>query len=370
MGDPIDVAALRARIPAASRWTWLNHAGFAPVPDTAVAQGRWALEVQARDALAGIAELEREAERVRGRCAALVGVGRDELTFVRNTSHGLSLVAAGLDWRDGDVVLCATSEEYPSNVYPWLRLAPRGVEVRPVPAPGGRLDVDAFAAAGCARTRLVTVSSVQYATGWRVDLAALGQLCRDRGWLLCVDAIQSLGAIPLEASALGVHFVAADAHKWMLGPAGIGVLAVARGAPVDPVIVGWKSTKEALNFDQVKLDLREDAARFEEGTPSYATIAAMGASVDLLLALGVESVWSRVRHLGDVLREHLAAQGDAVLDTPEAHRSGAVFFAPGRGTAEERAARLAAAGVQVAVRRGRVRVSPHAYNTEDEVRRV
>lgn len=367
---PIDVDALRARIPAASRWTWLNHAGFSPMPRASVERGTWALSAQAEDALAAIPELEREVERVRARCAALVGVGTDELTFVRNTSHGLSLVAAGLDWRDGDEVLCATAEEYPSNVYPWERLARRGVATRPVPTPGGRVDVDAFAAAGGPRTRLVTVSSVQYATGWRVDLAALGQLCRDRGWLLCVDAIQSLGAVPMDASALGVHFVAADAHKWMLGPAGIGVLSVARGAPVDPVIVGWKSTKEALNFDQVKLDLRDDAARFEEGTPSYATIAAMGASVDLLSSLGVDAVWARIRHLGDTLREHLARAGEDVLATPEAHRSGAVFFTPREGTAEARAKALAARGIQVAVRRGRVRVSPHAYNTEDEVRAV
>jgi cysteine desulfurase/selenocysteine lyase len=361
---------LRAHIPAASRWTWLNHAGFSPVPDTAVERGRWALQAQADDALAAIPELEREAERVRRRCAALVGVGPDELTFVRNTSHGLSLVAAGLDWRDGDVVLCATDEEYPSNVYPWARLAPRGVTLRSVPSPGGRVEVDAFAAAGCARTRLVTVSSVQYATGWRTDLAALGQLCRDRGWLLCVDAIQSLGAIPLDASACGVHFVAADAHKWMLGPAGIGVLAVARGAPVDPVIVGWKSTKEALNFDQVKLDLREDAARFEEGTPSYAAIAAMGASMDLLLEYGVDAIWGRIGELGAALRGHLSRRGEGVLEWPAAHRSGAVFFTPRDGTAAERAAALAARGVHVAVRRGRVRVSPHAYNTVDELFQV
>lgn len=365
---PIDVDQLRARIPAASRWTWLNHAGFSPVPEAAVAKGAWALRVQAEDALTGVAQLERETERVRRRCAALVGVSPDELTFVRNTSHGLSLVAAGLDWRDGDVVLCATSEEYPSNVYPWQRLAPRGVTLRAVPAPGGRVEVDAFAAAGCARTRLVTVSSAQYATGWRTDLAALGQLCRDRGWLLCVDAIQTLGAVPMDATAHGIHFLAADAHKWMLGPAGVGVLSVARDAPVEPVIVGWKSTREALNFDQVKLDLRPDAARFEEGTPSYATIAAMGASVDLLLSLGPEAVWARIRHLADLAREHLLRAGEEVLDTPPAHRSGAVFFTPRDGSAAARAEALAARGIQVAVRRGRVRVSPHAYNTEDEVR--
>jgi cysteine desulfurase/selenocysteine lyase len=367
---PIDVEALRARIPAASRWTWLNHAGFSPIPAAAVEAGRAALDLQARDALAGIEALERETERVRRQCARLMGCGADEVTFVRNTSHGLSLVAAGIDWRPGDVVLCATSEEYPSNVYPWLRLARQGVELRTVPTPDGRIDVDAFAAAGCSRTRVVTVSSVQYATGWRVDLAALGQLCRDRGWWLCVDAIQSLGAIPLDASAVGAHFVAADAHKWMLGPAGIGVLSVARNAPVEPVIVGWKSTKEALNFDQVKLDLREDAARFEEGTSSYATIAAMGASVDLLLALGPAAVWGRIQHLTQHLREHLLRVGEEVLDTPELHGSGAVFFTPRVGSAEARAKALADRGVHVAVRRGRVRVSPHAYNTEAELEQL
>jgi cysteine desulfurase/selenocysteine lyase len=369
-----DLARHRALFATTERYAYLNHAGLSPVPSTAVARVHRAIADQAAHGLVRIEEWEAGVERVRGVAARLMGCGPDEVAFVRNTSHGLSLVAAGLDWRDGDNVLCATSEEYPSNVYPWQRLARRGVTLRSVPAEGGRLSVDAFAAAGDARTRVVTVSSVQYATGFRTDLAALGQLCTERGWRLCVDGIQSLGAIPCDVKAAGVHFLSADAHKWLLGPAGVGVFFVDRAAlpALEPTLVGWRSMREALNFDQVKLDLRDDAAKYEEGTLSYALIEGMGASMELLLDVGIERVWARIRALQDHLAEALRRDGHTVGsptgDDPA--RSGALTFRPRTGDPEAIAARLGASGVVVACRRRQIRVSPHFYNTVDEIDRL
>lgn len=361
----------RGLFPVVDRYVYLNHAGLSPVPTPVVDRMRASITVQAEHGLVRIEDQERGVEAVRSAAAVLVGCGSDEITFVRNTSHGLSLVAAGLDWRAGDNVLCATTEEYPSNVYPWLRLATRGVELRTVGAPGGRIDVGAYAEAGDARTRLVVVSSVQYASGVRVDLTRLGQLCADRGWLLCVDGIQSLGAIPSRAKADGVHFLSADAHKWMLGPPGIGVLFVDRAVALDPVLVGWRSTKEALNFDQVKLDLREDAARFEEGSLSYPSIEGMGAAIELLLDVGVDAVWARIRELNDHLTERLVAGGHRVLSpTDEAGRSGSVVFRPRDEDPALLVARLQEHGVIVSCRRGGVRVSPHFYNTPDDLDRL
>ncbi|MCA9490531.1 MAG: aminotransferase class V-fold PLP-dependent enzyme [Myxococcales bacterium] len=365
-----DLLARRSLFPAADRYTYLNHAGLCPVPTTVVEATHAAIRSQCDDGLVHIERWEEGVERVRGRAAELVGCSSSEITFVRNTSHGLSLVAAGVDWRPGDVVLCATTEEYPSNVYPWMRLASRGVELRTVPAPGGRVTADAFAQASCARTRMIVVSTVQYATGLRTDLAALGQLCRDRGWLLSVDGIQSLGLIPCDAKALGVHFLSADAHKWMLGPAGIGVMYVSEDAPLDPVLVGWRSTKDALNFDRVELDLREDAARFEEGSLCYAAIAGMGAAIDLLLDVGVARIWERVQGLNDVLADRLRAVGHEVSEQAAATRSGALTFVPRAGDPAEWATRLGEQGVIVSARRGRLRASPHFYNSEDDLERL
>jgi selenocysteine lyase/cysteine desulfurase len=360
---------LRAQFPVTERYAYLNHAGLSPVPTVALEAVRASVESQALHGLARIDEWEAGIESVRSASARLLGAGPDEIGFVRNTSHGLSLVAAGIDWRPGDVVLCATSEEYPSNVYPWMRLAARGVELRAVPAPGGRVEPKAFAEAGDARTRLVTVSSVQYASGVRVDLAALGELCHARGWLLCVDGIQSVGAIPLDCEALGVHFLAADSHKWMLGLPGIGVFYVRRGVALEPALVGWRSTKEALNFDQVKLDLRDDAARFEEGNVPYALIEGMGASIRLLLELGMDRVWERLQALGDHLIARVDRGGHA-LRSPRDARSGSVVFVPRAGDPVRLAENLGEQGIVVSCRRGAIRASPHAYNTVDELDRL
>lgn len=370
----MDFAQHRALFPITQRYAFLNHAGLSPVPTTAVEAVHRAIADQAAHGLAHIDAWEQGQERVRAAAARLMGAAPAEVAFVRNTSHGLSLVAAGLDWREGDNVLCATTEEYPSNVYPWQRLERRGVSLRTVAAPGGRVQAEAFAAAADRNTRLVAVSSVQYATGVRADLAALGQLCRERGWWLCVDGIQSLGVLPTDVRGCGVHFFAADAHKWLLGPSGVGVLYVDREAlpALEPALVGWRSTKEALNFDQVKLDLRDDAGRYEEGSLAYALIEGMGASIDLLLEVGVDRIWARVRALNDHAAEALRRAGHAVEaptgDDPA--RSGSITFRPRAGDPVALAERLGAEGIAVSCRRGRVRVSPHFYNTEEELDRL
>ncbi len=364
-----DLLRFRRLFPAAERYAYLNHAGLSPVATTVVDAVAAAMSAQAEHGLVHIEDWEAGVERTRVRCAELAGCGADEITFVRNTSHGLSLVAAGIDWRPGDGVLCATGEEYPSNVYPWMKLASRGVELQHVETPGGRLAPEAFAAAATDRTRLLVVSSVQYASGLRADLAALGALCRERGWTFCVDGIQSLGLLPMDCKALGVHFMSADAHKWMLGPSGIGVLFVDRDTPLDPVLVGWRSTKAALDFDHAVLDLRDDAARFEEGSLAYPMIEGLGAAVDLLLEAGVDRIWDRVRSLNDHLVERLRAEGHEVAPQG-ADRSGSVLFLPRSRPVTEAADRLKAADVVVSLRRGRLRASPHFYNTTADLDRL
>jgi cysteine desulfurase/selenocysteine lyase len=359
----------RHLFPVTERYAYLNHAGLSPVATPVVERVHSSVLSQAQHGLARITEWEQGVERVRGISARLLGCQPAEIAFVRNTSHGLSLVAQGLDWREGDNVLCAVSEEYPSNIYPWQRLASRGVQLRAVPAP----EVDAFAAAGDGRTRILAVSSVQYASGLRVDLAALGQLCAERGWLLCVDGIQSVGALPTDVKRDGVHFLSADSHKWMLGLPGVGLLYVdAALAPrLEPALIGWRSTQDAFNFDRADLTLRTDATRFEEGNLQYALIEGMGAAIDLLLEVGLPRIWEEISGLGDELMGRLSAGGHLVDSPTEPHRrSGSVVFRPRAGDAAELVQRLEADGVIVSCRRGRVRVSPHFYNTAEEIRRV
>jgi cysteine desulfurase/selenocysteine lyase len=362
----------RDQFPVTERWRYLNHAAVTPLPRVAVDAARRFLDEALYDGAVHWEEWDRRVDAVRVSAARLMGVPVADVAFVKNTTEGLGFVANGLAWRPGDRVV-TTSHEFPSAVYPWLSLREQGVIVDLV-APtgdGSRFPLDAFAAAlAAAPTRLVAVSWVNFARGWRLDLAALGQLCRDHGARLCVDVIQGLGVIPADLAAWGVDFAAADAHKWLLGPQGAGVFYVAadRRDELRPLEPGWASVAHRDDFDNLELVYDDSARRFEGGTYTYEAILQMGASMDLLLGAGVPAVWAHVQGLLDHLAAGLAAAGALVLsDLDPAGRSGHLTFAlPGHDPVEL-CARLRDAGMVCAARGGGVRVAPHGYNTLDEI---
>jgi cysteine desulfurase/selenocysteine lyase len=311
--------------------------------------------------------IRRERE-VRASAAKLLGAAADEIAFVRSTSHGLGMFAEGLSWQPGDEVAVCTELEYPANVYPWMHLGDRGVVVRPIEARAGGVCREAVARALGPRTRVVSLSSVQFATGVASDLEAIGALCRERSVFFCVDGIQSVGAFPIDVERFHIDFLAADSHKWQLGLPGIGVAYVRRAIipQLRPSVVGWKSVKNPLDFDHLRLDLRDDAARFEEGTESFAMIMGMGAALALLDEVGLDRI---AAHIADWLGECERVLVAAGLDPgpPAAVRRGILTFRAPSGSAEDFVGRAAVAGIALSARRGRVRVSPHFYNAEPEL---
>jgi len=365
-----DLIALRREFPALAQQLYLNHAGVAPASlrlKTAV--NEW-LDDLVQNGIKNERGWEDRAERVRSQCAQLIGAQPDEIAFVRNTSHGLGLIAEGLPWRTGDEVAVCTELEYPSNVYPWLHLKDRGVTVREIVPQDGGIVPSAVEAALNERTRLVAVSSVQYATGHRTDLDAIGAMCRARNVLFCVDGIQSVGCIPVDVKKSGVHFLSADSHKWMLGMPGIGFMYVDREVidRVRPVLVGWHSTTDAWNFDRAHFELRRDAVKFEEGSPAYTGIYGMGAAVELLLEVGIETISARISELLARCERGLRGLGCDV--SPAAiERAGIIVFEHPRADARGCYQQLTAANVSVSLRRGRIRVSPHFYTTDEEIDR-
>ena len=353
---------------------YLNHAGVAPI-STRVQEAldRYTAEATRYGALHYSNFYDAEIERVRGRAAKLVGGGADEIAFVKNTTEGLGMVAAGLDWQPGDqVVTCDL--EYPSNVYPWWSLRDRGVETVMLKGRNGRLPLESVAeAVARPRARLLALSSVEFGSGYRQDVEALGQLCREHGVLFCLDAIQSLGCLPMDAPAWGVDFLAADGHKWLLSMEGCGIFYASRRVldRVTPRIVGWRSVTDNDDFDRYHMDLQAGAGRFEEGTPNTAGIFALGAALDLLFEIGIEAIGRRVLHLADRLGAGLDDKGANVLSPRgPGEASGIVAFQYGEEPPERTAARLRAAGVFVIVRRGAVRASPHFYNDEADLQRL
>ncbi len=369
--DEAALAAFRSEFPVTENCVYLDHSGVAPLSlRVARAIERFLAEAVGAGARHYLDWTERVA-KVRRSCAALLNCRSDEIAFVKNTSHGLSLVAEGLDWKPGENVLIY-EKEFPSNIFPWRHLERRGVEVRVVPSRDGRIDLADIEGLIDSRTRVVALSAVQFANGFRLDLPAVGALCRERGVLFCVDAIQCLGAFPLDPGACKIDFLAADAHKWLLGPEGIGVFYCRSGLAerLAPVLTGWKSVQQELAFDHPEFTLKTDALRFEEGTLNLMGIFGLGAATDLLREAGVERIAERILDLGDLVIREARAAGYTVL-TPEKReeRGGNVTFAGAFDPVAMRE-KLRSQNILVSARGGGIRVSPHFYNTEEEVRQV
>jgi selenocysteine lyase/cysteine desulfurase len=366
-------AAFRSEFPVTRRWAFFDHAAVAPLSGRAQrALVDYAADL-AENGVVGAAARLRHLEQVRRLAGRLLHAEPLDVAFIKNTSEGVGIVAEGLPWRAGDNVVTA-AEEYPANVYPWLNLAGRGVEVRRVPSRGGRIELDDLAAAVDGHTRLLTLSFVEFASGFRNDLDAVAALCRDRGVLFFVDAIQGLGVLPLDVQKTPIDFLAADGHKWLLGPEGLGLFYVRRGLidRLHPVGVGWNSVVNAWDFSTIDFRLKPHAGRYESGSYNLGGVAALGASLELLLEAGVDALAERVLGLTDRLCEKAARAGLEVTSSRRGDdRSGIVaLMVPGARPPDEVVRALRAEGVVINHRGGRLRVSPHAYNTPDEVDRL
>lgn len=368
----MDWTAIRSHFPVTARWAFLDHAAVAPLPDTAVRALDEYGRSLAADGIAAVKEWFDRIGHVRRLAARLINApDPDDVYFVPNTAHGVGVVAEGFPWTPGDNVVLA-AEEYPANQYPWMNLAGRGVGVRAVPSRGSRVAIDDLRAAMDARTRVLTVSSVEFASGFRNDLDALGELCRDRGVFFFVDAIQSLGVIPLDVQKTPIDALAADGHKWMLGPEGAGFGYVRREwvERLHPIGVGAFSVARPFEFSTIEFTLKPHAGRWEGGAYNVPGITAFGASLELLLSAGIENVERRVTDLTDHLCDRAASAGLEVFSSRvPAEKSGIVSVVKPGASPDDVVKRCRAAGVLVNNRAGRVRVSPHAYNTTDEIDR-
>jgi selenocysteine lyase/cysteine desulfurase len=311
--------------------------------------------------------------RVREAAAALTGARADEIAFVKNTTHGIQIAAGGIRWKEGDnIVLPAV--EFPANVYPWMGLWKRGVELRMVEPDGDGLVTAEMLADVCdRRTRAVTVSQVQFSTGQRTDIDELGGFCRDRGIFLHVDAIQGLGAMRIDVSRSKIDFLSAGGHKWMLALPGVGIFYCRRELldRIDLWNPGWTGVVNPREFLDYDPTYRDSAERFEEGSFNLHGIYALGVSIDRLLRLGVSAVEERVLRLTGMLADGLEDRGFTVKSPlDEGMRSGILCFHSEKEEAPAIFSRLSSAGIVCSLRENAVRLSPHMYNTEEECERV
>jgi selenocysteine lyase/cysteine desulfurase len=359
-------------MPVAQRWAYLDHAAVSPLPGpTADRLAAWTQEAAASGDVHWL-DWAREVEALRTLVAGLIGAAAEEIALVSNTTHGVNLVAEGYPWQPGDNVVIP-ADEFPTNQYPWLNLGARGVETRRVPTDDGRLDLNRLAAACDARTRVVSASWVSYSSGWRNELTQLAQVAHEHGALLFLDAIQGLGVFPIDVRAMGVDFLAADGHKWMLGPEGAGVFFCRREhlARLRPVGVGWSSVAGAADFNRIELVFKDTASRYEGGSQNMVGLLALKTSLELLAGFGFPAIAQRVVALTDLACRRLVEAG-AVVRTPRdpGHESGIVSFElPDRDPLAVRRHCLAQ-GVVLSCRAGRLRLAAHAYNNEDDIERL
>ncbi len=368
----MDWSVFRSQFPVTNRWAFLDHAAVAPLPALAVkALGEYAASL-AENGVAAVKEWIERIGQVRQLAGRLIDApSPDDVYFVPNTTYGVSVIAEGFPWNPGDNVILA-AEEYPANQYPWMNLTHRGVEVRTIPSRAGRVSIDDLRAAIDRRTRVLTVSAVEFASGFRNDLDLLGELCREHGLFFFVDAIQSLGVFPLSVQKTPIDALSADGHKWLLGPEGAGIGFIRREwvERLHPIGVGANSVIHPYAYTTIDFRLKPHAGRWEGGAYNIPGIAAMGASLALLLDRGIAEIERRVLGLTDYLCDKATALGWRVFSS-RAHneKSGIVSLIHPSLPSVEVMKRCRASGVIVNSRADRVRVSPHAYNTESEIDR-
>ena len=363
----------RSEFPVTATYIYMNHAGVAP------------LSRRVRDAMAGFIEdatlygavhaddWAEAAEACRVTASGLINADATEIAFMKNTTQGILIAANGIDWREGDNVV-TTAVEFPANVYPWWCLKERyGVETRMVPERDGRIYIEDIAAAIDERTRVLTISHVEFASGFRNDIEKLGELCRERDIWFVVDAIQSLGVVEVDVKSCNVDILAADGHKWLLAPEGAAIFYCAdeKREQLINTNVGWASVVNPRDFLNYDLTQKPDATRFEEGSYNSVGLYGLKAAIDLLHDIGIPAIKARVLELTARLIAGLEAKGYRVI-TPktDVDRAGIVIFESDRYTPAEIYETLYGENIITAERGSGVRVSPHFYNTPSEIERL
>ncbi len=365
-------AALHKRyahhFPVRDHLVYLNHAAVAPLCRPAAD----AMKDMADDCLT-FGSLHYQTwletyEGVRRAAARLIAAQASEIALVKNTSEGIATVAMGLDWQPGDRVV-GFREEFPANLYPWRRLEARGVEITwlSVFDPLDRID------AACKGARLLSISFVGFLNGYRAPIREIGEICRRRGCIYFVDAIQGLGAFPLDVGECHIDALAADGHKWLLGPEGCGLLYISQALQqrVEPVEFGWTNVASYEDYASRDMTLRSDAGRYECGTLNTIGCYGLRASLELLLEVGVDRIAPAVQSLGDRIAAGVRAKGYEVLGerTPQTG-AGIVSFRKSGVDSADVVLRLRERGITAAPRAGWVRTAPHFYISPEDIDRM
>lgn len=363
---------LRALFPITEQVVYLNHAAVSPLPRTAIGAIQSQLNDVAANGSLNFRSWVAVKQETRKLVASMIGARPEQVAFMRNTSDGLSCVANGLRWNEGDNIVTFRGE-FPSNVYPWLRIRDtRNVEVRMCEEHNGRIEPDLIISLIDKRTRIVALSHVQYASGFRSDLERIGRAARNCDALFVVDAIQAMGVLPIDVEPELVDVLAGAGHKWLLAPEGVGILYLSDRARerVEPTLVGWISVPNPEDYDNFNQGWKQGALAWETGTGPAALFYGLGASLRLLLETGVPTIAAYLEQVTDYLCERLESHGDyrVVSSRRDGEKSQIVCIQHKFGLSSLTLYKhLKERNIVTAPRGERLRISPHFYNSSAEI---
>jgi len=382
MSSEVSVNSVKQGVSAPEQPLWQRYADEFPVRQNLIYLNHAAVAPLCRPAAEAMMHLAGDCERfgslhydewldayegLRRAAARLVHCDPTEIALMKNTSEGIATIAMGLDWKAGDRIV-AFQEEFPANFYPWKRLEQKGIEVTWLSVHDSLEAVDR----ACRGARLLSISFVQFLSGHRAPLQEIGEICRRNRVIYIVDAIQGLGAFPIDVRACSIDALAADGHKWLLGPEGCAILYINNELQqrVEPVEFGWTNVAGYNDYGSRDMTLRPDAGRYEPGTLNTIGCFGLRASIEFLLEVGAGEIAPVVQNLGDRIAAGVQALGYEVLGRRTAETGAGIVSFRKPGTAETEIVRiLKQAGISAAARAGWVRTSPHFYISPQEIDR-
>jgi len=351
---------------------YMNHAAISPLPLPVKEAIEKCIGERHSGAVENFDEVQRIISQTRNSLGAYINSEPGQITFFGNTSDAISAVANGLDWKAGDEIIL-NDMEFPANIHPFRRLESKGVKLRIVPHQNYTITAEHLRVQITPKTKLVSISAVQFLSGYRADLEAIGTLCRENRLLFVVDGIQALGASPVDVQACHIDALASGAHKWLMAPMGIGFLYLSEKLQkkLTPVKTGWLSVEEPWSFSDHNQPWLPVSPHLETGTPNFIGIAGLGSSLQLFNAVGLDRIESHISHLTDYILDRLNQQEanlTCITQKSQKYRLGIVSFSTVRNVdTDEAIKKLKVKNYTISAREGYFRLSPHFYNAEQEI---
>lgn len=357
----------RKFFPVTSQKIYLNHAAVSPLSTIVTDRLEWFLDDRMIGDIDSFPEADAIRNKIRSNIAEMIHASPENIAFITNTSEGFNHLVHGLDWQDGDEILVPDCE-FPSNVYPFKNLERRGVTVKYIPSYEGKIAIDDIKKLISPKTRLLSISYVEFLSGFRNDLKTIGSLCKENHIIFSVDSIQGFGALPLDVEEMQIDFLSNGGHKWLMGPMGAGFMYIAPQllSHLKPAYTGWLAVENAWDFLNYQLDFLPDARRYEYGTANFLGLVGLSASVELLKEIGLNNIERHLLQLGELLVRELENVGMQFLNAKDKkHWSGIYSF---KGNDTERLFEfLKEHKIICSLRNGMLRISPHFYNTVEEI---